>query len=55
LNQVKVIEASISSNSTTGQALGGVKTLDSAVKECTGLGFTPKTEKHADCVLRLTK
>ena len=55
LNQVKVLEASIISNPATGQALGGVKTLDSAIKECTGLGFTPKTEKHADCVLRLTK
>ena len=55
LNQVKVIEASLISNPATGQALGGVKTLDSAIKECTGLGFTPKTEKHADCVLRLTK
>ena len=55
LNQVKVIEESLIANPATGQVLGGVKTLDSAIKECTGLGFTPKTEKHADCVLRLTK
>jgi hypothetical protein len=55
LNQVKVIEASLIANPATGQVLGGVKTLDSAMKECTKLGFTPKSEKHADCVLRLTK
>lgn len=55
LNQVKAIEESIISNLATGQALGSVKTLDSAIRECTGLGFTPKSEKHADCVLRLTK
>jgi hypothetical protein len=55
LNQVKVIEASLIANPATGQALGGVKTMDSAIKECTGLGFIPKTEKHADCVLRLSK
>ena len=53
--QVTKIEASLIANPATGQVLGGVKTLDSAIKECTGLGFTPKTEKHADCVLRLTK
>jgi hypothetical protein len=55
LNQVKVIESSLIANPVTGQTLGGAKTIDSAVQECTGLGFTPKTEKHADCVLRLTK
>jgi len=55
LNQVKAIEASLIANPATGQALEGVKTMDSAIKECTGLGFIPKTEKHADCVLRLTK
>lgn len=53
--QVTKIEASLIANPATGQALGGVKTMESAIKECTGLGFTPKTEKHADCVLRLTK
>lgn len=55
LNQVKAIEARLTGSPATGQTLGGVKTMDSAIKECTGLGFTPKTEKHADCVLRLTK
>jgi hypothetical protein len=53
--QVTKIEASLIANPATGQALGSVKTMDSAIKECTGLGFIPKTEKHADCVLRLTK
>ena len=55
LNQVKVIEARQTGSPATGQAMGGAKTIDSAMKECTGLGFTPKSEKHADCVLRLTK
>lgn len=53
--QVTKNEAILTANPATGQALGGAKTMDSAIKECTGLGFTPKTEKHADCVLRLTK
>lgn len=55
LNQVKVIEARLTVSPATGQTKRGAKTIDSAVQECTGLGFTPKTEKHADCVLRLTK
>jgi hypothetical protein len=55
LNQVKAIEARLTGSPATGQPLGGAKTIDSAVQECTGLGFTPKTEKHADCVLRLSK
>jgi hypothetical protein len=55
LNQVKAIEARLTGSPATGQTLGGAKTIDSAVQECTGIGFTPKTEKHADCVLRLTK
>lgn len=29
--------------------------IERAVKECTELGFTLKTEKHADCVLKLTR
>lgn len=55
LNQVKVIEARLTVSPATGQTKRGAKTINSAVQECTGLGFTPKTEKHADCVLRLTK
>jgi hypothetical protein len=55
LNQVRVIEANLTASPATGQHLGAAKTIDSAIKECTGLGFIPKTEKHADCVLRLTK
>ncbi len=55
IHQVTKIEASLIANPATGQALGGVKTMDSAIKECTGLGFIPRTEKHADCVLRLTR
>ena len=53
--QITKNEANLIANPVTGQVLGGVKTMDSAIKDCTGLGFTPKTEKHADCVLRLTK
>lgn len=53
--QVTKNGAILIANPATGRALGGSKTMDSAIKECTGLGFTPKSEKHADCVLRLTK
>jgi hypothetical protein len=53
--QVNKIESSPVANHGNGQTLGGTKTIDSAVQECTGLGFTPKSEKHADCVLRLTR
>jgi len=41
LNQVKVIEARLTGSPATGQTLGGAKTIDSAMQECTGLGFTP--------------
>jgi hypothetical protein len=41
LNQVKVIEARLTGSPATGQTMGGAKTIDSAMQECTGLGFTP--------------
>jgi hypothetical protein len=47
------IEAVLNEGPTT--SYGTAKTIEAAKQDCTELGFSPKTEKHADCVLRLTK
>jgi hypothetical protein len=51
----KRVEANLDPAGTQRPGSKNKRSIESASKECTELGFTVKTEKHADCVLKLTR